>query len=297
MVTFSAIALVSNKDDASVLGKALEKLTPAPNGVGIFEVDEISGDWEVSGFFLEQPNSLQLDLLEACFSVKFIITKIPEENWVNKVQRDLKPVREEPFVVSSGYYADNIPLNKISVLVEAAMAFGTGHHPTTLLCLRAVGLLDRINYGPKCIADIGCGTGILSIAASKLFRGQTIASDIDCIAVKTAKKNIMANGLGGSVKVYKANAFNHYSINLTRPFDLIFANILAVPLKRLVLPIKRNSKAGGFIVLSGILKRQANLVETIYFCNGYLRVKKIELGEWVCLIMKNFCRSRKKNNL
>ena len=297
MGTFSAIALVANQDDAHGLGKALERLTPEPNAVGVFEVDEILGYWEVSAFFLEQPNNLQLSLLEVCFSVKFIITKIPSENWVNKVQRDLKPVKEEPFVISSSYYADRIPINKKAIVVEAAMAFGTGHHPTTLLCLRAAGLLDKIKYKPKSIADIGCGTGILSIAAVKLFGAQVFASDIDNIAVKTAKQNIKVNGLDHSIKIFEANAFYHYSFDLKRPFDLIFANILAVPLKRLALSFKRNTKVGGFIILSGILKRQANTVESLYFCNGYIRVKKIELGEWVCLIMKNFCRYGGKNKL
>ena len=297
MSTFSAIALVANREDASNLGKALERLTPAPNGVGVFEVDEISGNWEVSAFFLEEPNNLQLSLLEVSFSVKFLITKIPLENWVNKVQRDLKPVLAAPFVVSSSYYADSIPVNKKLIVVEAAMAFGTGHHPTTLLCLRAVGFLHKLNFKPRFTADIGSGTGILSIAAAKLFGGRIFASDIDYIAVKTAKQNIKASGLTRSIKIFEANAFYHYPYDLKRPFDLIFANILAVPLKRLALPIKRNTSVGGYIILSGILKRQANSVESVYVSNGYVRVKKIELGGWVCLIMKNFCRSGEKNKL
>ena len=177
------------------------------------------------------------------------------------------------------------------------MAFGTGHHSTTIGCLRALGFLNKIGIFPKKVADVGCGTGILAIACSKTFRAKVIASDIDYIATQTARKNIKANGSALSVLALEAKGLNHYLINSSTNFDLVLANILAKPLKRMALEIKENVKIGGHIVLSGILVKQISSVEAIYFSLGFRRMKKIKIGEWACVVMKNFCRSKKKNKL
>ena len=297
MSSFSVIASLPNKEQAEAVGKAMERFVPQPIGVGVCEIDEISGDWEVSGLFLKKPDPIKLHILEVYFSLKFLISNIPDHDWIDKVNRDLKPVIEPPYMISGSYYSSEIPNNKKAIIIEAAMAFGTGHHSTTIGCLRALNFLNKIGVFPKRVADVGCGTGILAIACSKTFGAKVIASDIDYIATQTARKNIKANGSALSVLALEAKGLNHYLINSSKNFDLVLANILAKPLKRMALEIKENVKIGGHIVLSGILVKQINSVEAIYFSLGFRRVKKIKIGEWACVVMKNFCRSKKKNKL
>ena len=147
------------------------------------------------------------------------------------------------------------------------------------------------------MVDIGCGTGILAISAYKVFKTKAIASDIDIISVETAKQNVNVNGLNSHILVCKAKALNNVFIRQKAPFDLIFANILARPLFKMALTIKSNSALGGYIIISGILIRQQQIIESIYLSLGFRRVKIIKVGEWSCLIMKNFCRSKVKSNL
>lgn len=297
MSSFLVITEVSDKEKAQAVGNAFERMTPAPTGVDIFEIDEMLGNWEVSGFFSSWPNSTELALLETFFSINFFTRKILNEDWVEKVQRDLKPVVQGPFMISNSYNAVNAPVNKMVILVEAAMAFGTGHHPTTLGCLRAIDYFRKVGISPIRVADIGCGTGILAIAVCKAFKCRVIATDIDSIAIQTAKININANGKGLNILAVEANGVNHFLLKENKLFDIIFANILLTPLRRMSLKIKESLKLRGFVVLSGIILKQINSVESAYNALGFRRVKIIKIGNWGCLVMKNFYRSKLKNKL
>ena len=129
------------KEPAEALGEALERLDPAPTGVGVFEIEDGSGQWEVGSYFLEAPDEIALALLAAAFDSRpFAVSELPETDWVAKVKRELTPVRAGRFFVYGSHDADQIPTGVEPLLIEAAMAFGTGHHGTTLGCLQA---LDR----------------------------------------------------------------------------------------------------------------------------------------------------------
>ena len=137
MTTFSALTTVLGKEGADRLGEAMERLTPEPTGVGVFEVEDGSGLWEVGGYFIDAPDIGGLDLLAAAFSAKpFVVSEIPETDWVAHVRRELAPVEAGRFFVYGSHDSDQVPEECEPLLIEAAMAFGTGHHGTTLGCLR-----------------------------------------------------------------------------------------------------------------------------------------------------------------
>ena len=134
-------------------------------------------------------------LLEAAFEVSFAVSELPETDWVAKVRRDLAPVEAGRFFVYGGHDADRVPEDRIALRIEAAMAFGTGHHGTTLGCLKALDRLVEDGVMPTRVADIGCGTAVLAMAAARVWECSITASDIDQVAVDVARSNLVANGL------------------------------------------------------------------------------------------------------
>ena len=134
----------------------------------MFEVEDGSGLWEVGAYFTERPDAGALAVLAALHDVKpFTISEIPDQDWVAKVKRDLPPVDAGRFFVYGSHDADQVPADRIPLLIEAAMAFGTGHHGTTLGCLLALDRLIAEGQVPQNVADIGCGTAVLAMAAIK----------------------------------------------------------------------------------------------------------------------------------
>ena len=168
MLTYTALTTLSEKSRAEALGEALEGLEPSPTGVGVFEVEDGKGLWEVGGYFLEVPNDINLALLAAAYGAKpFIISEVPDQDWVAKVRRELPPVEAGRFFVYGSHDAEHLPSDRIGLLIEAAMAFGTGHHGTTLGCLRAFDRLLDQNYIFNNVLDLGCGTAVLAMAAAR----------------------------------------------------------------------------------------------------------------------------------
>ena len=142
MSTFTALTTLRDKPKAEALAEALERLTPEPTGVGVFEVEDGSQTWEIGGYFIEQPDEVGLDLLAAMYDARpFAVSELEDRDWVAQVKRELTPVYAGRFVVFGGHDRDIIPSNLIKMEIEAAMAFGTGHHGTTKGCLLA---LDKL---------------------------------------------------------------------------------------------------------------------------------------------------------
>ena len=288
MATFTALTTVLGKINATDLGNALERLSPEPIGVGVFELEDGSGFWEVGGYFSEQPNDVSLALLAAAFQAEeFKISELPQIDWVSKVQRSLKPVIAGRFFVYGSHDSDKVPLNCEPLLIEASMAFGTGHHGTTKGCLLALEQIISDGFDAKNVIDVGCGTAVLAMAAARVFSANVIASDIDSVAFSVAKTNVLANGLDKSIRCFEANGFSHDKIKTIGSFDLIFANILMKPLLSLAADISRFSLFGGYVVLSGILYEQAEFVTKRYIKVGFSLSRQIKVGEWVTLI---FCK-------
>lgn len=286
MPTFTAFTKTQGKAPAEVIGEQLENLIPEPTGVGVFEIEDGSGLWEVGAYFTEAPDEIALALLaKANDADDFVISELPETDWVAKVRRDLAPVEAGRFFVYGSHDADKLPEGKIGLLIEAAMAFGTGHHGTTLGCLRAFDRLMGEGKSFDTVADIGCGTAVLGMAAAKVSDHTVYASDIDEVAVEVAQSNVDANDLTGQVVCLEAAGFAHQTLADKAPYDLVFANILKGPLIALAPDMAAHIKEGGFAILSGILNPQADEVVEHYTRSGFNLLHRDEIVDWTTLTL------------
>ncbi len=285
MTTWTAFTTAPDRASAEALGAAVETLRPAPVGVGVSEIEDGSERWEVGGYFDERPDAVGLLLLAAAWgAAPFAVSKLPARDWVAHVRRELSPVHAGRFVVHGSHDPEAAPVPLIGLKIEAAMAFGTGHHATTQGCLLAMQTYARRAPRPRRMADIGCGTGVLAMGAAKLWKMRAVASDIDPVATATARANLAVNGVAPLVRVVTAAGFRHPSLRGPR-FDLICANILAKPLKGLAGDMRARLRPGGALVLSGILTRQAPGVEAVYRAHGFKRAARLRIGEWTTLTL------------
>ena len=287
MTTFTALTTMMGKPAADAVSAAMENMEPAPTGVGVFEVEDDSGLWEVGGYFEGAPDEVALALLAATFGAKpFVLSEVPETDWVAHVKRELPPVEAGRFFVYGSHDATELPADRVGLLIDAAMAFGTGHHGTTLGCLKAYDRLLSDGMTVDDVADIGCGTAVLAMAAAKTGSAHVIASDIDQVAVDVAEVNMAANDMAGAVMCVAAAGFDEDRLTNAAPFDLIFANILKGPLIMLAPDMAKHNKLGGFVILSGLLNEQADEIIAVYSQNGYNLTRHDVIGDWSTLTLR-----------
>ena len=287
MPTYTALTTLPGREAAEALGTAMERLSPEPTGVGVFELEDGSGLWEVGGYFYEKPDASALALLTAAFGTKpFAVSELPDTDWVAHVRRELAPVEAGRFFLYGIHDADKVPERSVPLLIEAAMAFGTGHHGTTKGCLVAFDALLDDGFRPSTVADIGCGTAVLAIAAAKVLDARVLASDIDAVAVDVALANLKANNALDRIECFEAVGLNHELYHASDGFDLIFANILKGPLVELAPDVAKKLRSGGHVILSGLLNDQAEEVDNAYRAQGLEPVASRNLGEWSTLTLK-----------
>jgi ribosomal protein L11 methyltransferase len=288
MPTYTALTTLPDETRATALGEALEGLEPEPVGVGVFELEDGSGLWEVGAYFTETPDDIALTLMAAAFgAAEFAVSELPEIDWVAHVRRELKPVDAGRFYVYGSHDAETLPADRIGLLIEAAMAFGTGHHGTTLGCLKALDRLIEQGFHAKNCIDVGCGTAVLAMAAAKIWPEPVLATDIDQVAVDVAEANVIANDLQGRVDCLEAVGFEHPDIRARAPFDLIFANILKGPLIMLAPDMGKYAAPGGLAILSGLLNTQAESVLEAYTAQGFEVAARDEIGDWTTLVLRH----------
>ncbi|MCV2446736.1 50S ribosomal protein L11 methyltransferase [Paracoccus sp. DMF] len=287
MATWTALTHTKGREAAEALAEAGEDLTPEPVGTGVFEIEDGSDRWEVGLYFTEPPDDVALALLAAAWgAAPFTVSELPEVDWVAHVKRELAPVEAGRFFVHGSHDAESVPEGAEALLIEAAMAFGTGHHATTKGCLLALDRLVAEGAAPERIVDIGCGTAVLAMAAARMFPVMVLAGDIDPQAVDVARANVIANGLDGRVECVEAVGFDHPLIERAAPFDLVFANILKQPLIDLVPDMARYVAHGGRAILSGILTTQAQEVIDAYAKGGLALERRDDFGDWSTLVMQ-----------
>ena len=287
MPTYTSLTTLEGKDAANDLGVALENLDSPPYGIGVFEIEDGSGLYEVGAYFIDAPNEIELLILSTAYSAKpFVVSEVPDKDWVAEVRRELAPVEAGDFFVYGSHDSDKVPANCKPLLIEAAMAFGTGHHGTTKGCLTALDNLFKSGFIGTNVVDIGCGTAVLAMGAALCWPGKVLASDIDEIATETSKANAHANGLGDRIKIITCAGFDHPDLNASAPYDLILANILKGPLMALAPDMSKNSILGGYIILSGLLNTQADAVIDAYSDESFELVDHIKITEWSILTLR-----------
>ncbi|HEX4272806.1 MAG TPA: 50S ribosomal protein L11 methyltransferase [Rhizomicrobium sp.] len=234
----------------------------------------------VEALYTEEPDTA---LLSRIAGRGITVEPLPDRDWIKLSQQGLPPVRAGRFFVYGAHDAGQVPHGVIPMKIEAGMAFGTGHHETTALCLAVLSdIARRRNFAD--VLDLGCGTGLLAIGAAKLWKRRVIASDIDPVAVQVTRDNARANGAAPLVTAITADGLTHPVLAAAAPYDLIIANILAGPLTHLAPGIQRALAPGAMLVLSGLLHNQENLVLSFYADLRFLGRRRD--GPWSALILE-----------
>jgi ribosomal protein L11 methyltransferase len=259
-----------------------ESLDPSETACAAFEQPD--GRWQVDVHFSERPDEKRLRALIATvcddkLARAMSVQKVAARNWVQESLIGLRPVTAGRFVVHGAHDRDRVPAHCVGLEIEAATAFGTGHHGTTRGCLLALDFLAR-NYRPRHVLDLGTGSGVLAIAAAKLFRVPVLATDIDARSVKVARDNARLNGVGAFVTAIHAADLRAPEIARRAPFDLVMSNILLRPLQRLAAPMARQLEPNARVVLSGLLKSQANAALSAYRSQGLMLERSFPLDGW-----------------
>ena len=213
---------------------------------------------------------------------KITVEKLPDIDWLQQVYENIKPIDAGRFFVHGSHIKENIPKDKIAILIEAATAFGTGEHPTTKGCLMAYDmLLDKTT--PKKILDMGCGSGILAIAAARTLphAEKIIGVDIDVQSVHVAANHARDNGLEHDIVFVAGNGFRVPLVQEEKMYDLVFANILAQPL--IEMAEEFSAVASKDIILSGFTIEQMPYVQKPYDALGFTKVQEIKIDEWIAL--------------
>jgi ribosomal protein L11 methyltransferase len=248
------------------------------------------GRWDISAHFAEPPDQAGVrDLIAIVAGDKvaqaIAFDTVEAKDWVAATLEQLVPVRAGRFIVHGAHDRQKIPPNKIGLEIEAALAFGTGHHGTTRGCLL---LLDDVLKArrPKRVLDLGTGTGVLAIAAAKALRGAVLASDIDRLSVEVARDNARLNGVGGLVETIRATGFSAPRFAQAGPFDLVLANILANPLRQMATSMAQHLAPSAQVILSGLLPHQASSVVAAYRARGLVKERELRVEGWSSLLMR-----------
>ncbi|SEC76231.1 50S ribosomal protein L11 methyltransferase [Bradyrhizobium erythrophlei] len=250
------------------------------------------GRWDVTVHFAEAPDQALLRELVGQAVTRqdvastLVFDTIEAKDWVKASLEDLVPVAAGRFIVHGQHDRHRIAPNKLGIEIEAALAFGTGHHGTTRGCLL---LLDHVlkAYQPRRVLDLGTGTGVLGIAAAKAQHRKVLASDIDPPSVKVAEENARLNGAGHLVDVIRATGFAAPRFAEDGPFDLVLANILANPLRQLAGPMTRHLASSAQVILSGLLTHQAPAVIAAYRARGLVPLRHLKIEGWSSLLLRS----------
>jgi ribosomal protein L11 methyltransferase len=265
-----------------------ESIDEGQAAVAAFERPD--GHWDISVHFSEAPDKTSIRELIALaagdeVAQAVIFDTVEAKDWVKASLEDLIPVPAGRFIVHGRHDRARVPPNKLGIEIEAALAFGTGHHGTTRGCLLLLGQVLRA-HEPMRVLDLGTGTGVLAIAAAKALRRRVLASDIDPVSVRVARDNARLNGVGNLVEAICATGFSAPQFAIRGPFDLVLANILANPLRQMATPMAAHLAPSALVILSGLLPHQAQGVIASYRARGLVLRRHLVINGWSSLLMQ-----------
>jgi ribosomal protein L11 methyltransferase len=286
--TFVARLVASESPARRVADLLSESLDPAEVVCAAFERPDKR--WQVDLHFRDRPEPTGLRKMIALaggdkLASSLVVEKVAPRDWIKESLIGLRPVTAGRFVVHGAHDRARVPSHCVGLEIEAATAFGTGHHGTTRGCLLALDALARRPYRPRRILDIGTGTGVLAIAAAKIFRMPVLAVDIDPRSVAVARDNARLNGVGSLVTVVHGAGLRAPDVIKRAPFDLVLANILLRPLQRLAAPVARQLVPNARVVISGVLTAQANAALGAYRSQGLMLERSFALDGWFTPVM------------
>ena len=248
------------------------------------------GRWDISVHFAEPPNEDAIrDLValaaDADVARGIAFDTVDATDWVAESLQGLAPVYAGRFIVHGQHDRARVPPNKLGIEIEAALAFGTGHHGTTRGCLL---FLDHVlrSSRPKRVLDLGSGTGVLAIAAAKALKRRVLATDIDPVSALVARENARLNGVGNLVESVCATGFASPAFGERAPFDLVLANILANPLRQMATQMAGHLAPRAHIILSGLLPHQAMTVIAAYRARNIVLLRHQQIEGWSSLLMR-----------
>lgn len=287
LVPAAAVDLFLDSIEADALSIAAFEVDGSENGNGML--------WRVEVMHADEPTSDDLEVLleplieEAGLgSVPIEIDHVPDKDWVKQVQADMPPRQVGRFWIHGSHVDVPAPERAVPIELDAGLAFGSGEHATTQGCLEAIHRIARRRRFRR-VLDMGCGAGMLAIAAAKCWPAMGLAVDNDPVAVDVASENIRQNGVSGRVQALLSDGYADVQIRARGPYDLVLANILADPLCMMAKDLRRHLASDGFAVLSGLLARQASRVLAAHHRVGLNLWQRIDIGPWTTLVL-----SRKK---
>jgi ribosomal protein L11 methyltransferase len=252
-----------------------------------------NGKWQIQALFTLAPNAGLIDQLltplfkeEEIKAVPITITALEKRDWLAENRAAFPPLQIGRFWVHGSHVATQCPAASLPLLIDAARAFGSGTHPTTEGCLRAIQLIHSV--APRRILDMGCGSAILAMAAARLWPSSHItAADNDPIALRVAAINRTLNKIAPArMRLVNSEGFGSRRVCNNAPYGLVLANVLAGPLTRMARNFKKNLQDDGWLILSGILSGQVASVEFVFRAQNMRAWHRICLGDWTTIIMR-----------
>lgn len=282
------IAMSAPAHTADALAAALEPYVSALTAME----DAPGGNWSIEGLSEGEPErpAVIAALAVAAATVgspppDTVIEPLPDVDWLALNRQSFPPIREGRVWVRGSHVTDRRPAAAVELIVDAARAFGSGSHATTALCLRA--LQDEVRRRrPRQVLDLGCGSGILAMAAAKLVpSARVVAVDLDPVSVATAAENTRLNRTATRIRTGVSRGWDSALVRRSTPYDLVLANILAAPLCAMAPELARGLAPGGRALLSGLMNHQEARVVAAHRAQGLRLLRRYRRDGWSALVV------------
>ena len=265
--------------------------------VSYFENQERLGEWRIEGFTGVKPDRsvLEREILKICSSfgeAPFSALRcelVQPRDWLKENIEHFQPTEVGRFFIHGSHFNGNVPPGRTPILLDPGTAFGSGEHASTAGCLQMIAKLSKAHRFFRPL-DMGCGSGILSIAMAKTWPVHVVAADVDLEAVRVTASNAKRNGVALLISGIYSRGYNSRRIKLGGPYDLIAANIFTRPLIAMARDLGRNlrhkSKGGGMVILSGLLERDGQRIIAAHQSHGLALRYRVVLDGWLTMVLQ-----------